>query len=197
MHLPDPYAVLGVEPADGPLEGLAAVIAGILHTSKTGKMEESELFAALAALDFREDAEHKVFGKWQDVISKKLASEQRYLTRKKEKDAHGDEIIFYSAGPRLEVEWPLEPTEAFVSDIYGREVDPERIKEKKTERGEIEVPHSAPRQPPRAKRSSSRAASGKEKEKEVRKKKSRSQFRDDGDDDDDEEDAVLFDDEDD
>jgi hypothetical protein len=75
-----------------------------------------------------------VFGKWEDAIAKKLAGEQKYLIRKREKDSHGDSSWYYTIGPRMEVEGDLHTREAFVSELYNREVDPEKIRELETER---------------------------------------------------------------
>ncbi len=185
IKLDDPVEALGL-PAPDPVEGLASVIIGLLHTSKTGKMEEQELFETLSALDFREDVKHKVFGNWKDVIKKRLATEQRYLTRKKQKDQSGDTMYVYSLGPRAKVDFTLHATEAFVSEVYGREVNPDKIKELEMERGVAPVPESAKRAPSaRGKKTAATDSAAK------RKSASRSKFVED---DEEEEEAELFDD---
>jgi hypothetical protein len=185
IKLDDAAEALGLPPLD-PLEGLAAVIIGLLHTSKTGKMEEQELFETLSALDFREDVDHKVFGKWKEVIIKKLATEQRYLTRKKQKDQSGDTMYFFSVGPRAKTAFDLRSTEAIVSEVYGRAVNPDKIKELEMERGAAPVPESAKRTPTtRGKKKAADSAAAK------RKTASRSKFVDA---DEEEEEAELFDD---
>ncbi len=151
------------------------------------KLEETELFElASAVADFREGAEHPVFGKWKDVINSLVR--MKYLVAKKEKDQHGEKTTFYVAGPRVSVEWDLARTEAMVSEVYGRPVDKEKLKELELERGVAPVPEESKRAPTtRAKK----AASAAPKAKAPAAKKKKSKFVDS-----DEEDEGLFDDED-
>ncbi len=190
IHLPDAVELLGLPPS-GPIEGLAAVVIGMLHTNKTQKIEEGELFEMLSALDFREDVEHKVFGKWKDAVQKKLAQEQRYVNRKKEKDQHGDSVYYYTPGPRMMIDYSLHAAEALVSEVYGRAVNPDKIKELEMERGLTAVPESAPKRAPstRGKKRASAATDGAAK----RKEKLRRKFADE---EEEEEDADLFEDDD-
>lgn len=138
LPMDDPYEEMQWDDPD-PIHGLSALLIGMLHTSRTGRLERDELFNALLPLGFRPDVPHPVFGKWEDVIDRKICVEQRYFVQKKSKDDHGDLTIHYEAGPRLAVEASLEKTEAFVSAVYGRQVDPDRIKELQTERGHLEA----------------------------------------------------------
>ena len=49
--------------------GLAACVIGMLHTTKTLRLEETELFELLsAAADFREGVEHVVFGTYKVLV---------------------------------------------------------------------------------------------------------------------------------
>ena len=169
MKLEDPFTFMQWDDP-GPISGLAALLVGMIHTKRPQKMDESDLYAALLPLGFHEERMHPVFGKWEDVI-KKICTEQKYLIRKKEKDAHGDPIITYTPGPRIKVEADLYANEAFVSKIYGRAVDPEKLKELATERGEGEEKEKEKERKERPTRRTSSAAK--------RRRKGQSDFDDD------------------
>lgn len=199
IALEDPYAFFDW-PDPSPVLGLASVIIGMLHTNKTDRIEEMELFQALGVLGLHAEKEHPVFGKWQDVIVKKITTEQKYLIRKKEKNAQGDVTFYYSLGPRAKVETDIRKAESFVSSIYGRPLNEDRLREKMVERGllpaegEEAAPSSASQRSGRKTKSRTSASSQQPKK---RGRKSRSQFVAEDDDEDDDDDNQPDDDEDD
>lgn len=188
IPLHDPHTFLGWELPSATL-GLAAAVLGMLHCTPDGRLNELDLWKAMAALGFHEERAHPVFGDWKKVISKELVS-MRYLKRDRVKDPAAGDVVTYSIGARAFVESGVPQTEALVSEVYGRAVDQSKIDEKEVERGLR--PSAASAQPARVTRSQGQGdEQGRKKTPasahDKRQARTRSKFADDEDDDDDDE----------